>query len=573
MSSTFTTGREVLDNLRKLAEKNQRESLRLQKQAERAEAEQKQRELDALLKPVAPFAGEDATPAAQRSRLIASLSDFWFWDITYFPPEMYDDYSPIGEFHREIVRINERRDKKAHVVHGPRGFAKTATLKKKFAYDLLHGTRRYMALGCETLTPAANSLADIVLFFETNPRLCHDYEMKWNQANEDTLFLQTNANPKGTYISAISLDRSTRGLQRGFILRLDYIYLTDVENLTSSFTSDSIAARIDKINEMRTSLTDDGTLLWEGNNFDARCAMNHLVREQENGILSDQFELHIFPAWSERSGDQPLAESNSPLETGEGVCGSLWPERYPASSESELKSLCKPKDQYDWNGNFQGKPTVKSGDIFPDTYYREWEMLPRDLKGVIFTDPNCALKGKGDTTAATCLAWSPSTMNYYIVNAICQSYSDSDKLLMDILVMRGLTSDLVSGRHLGFDGNVANESTWTNHVRNFALLHNHPVPPIHYKRYRVDDITKGAQTAYQNGTLFFPPKFRDLVHGKLYTDQLFSFRGKKANKQDDAPDSLISAFEMLHEIFKPSPRGKSDKKILSLSKRSVTGRL
>jgi len=543
------------------------------KARERNEAERNERELLELLKPVDGWTGEDATPEARERRLAESDADFWAWDAYYYPTYLYDDYAPSGQFHRNLVSVADCTDKCAHIWMGPRECAKTVTMKKKFVYNMLHGKRKYMALGGETLLPAMNALEDIMTFIDTNDRIKYDYSIVWLQASQNALFIKTNMNKHGTYVSPVSLDRSTKAMQRN-VSRLDFVYVTDAENITSSLTKDAIAQRIAWINEARTSLTKNGTLLWEGNNFDPRCAMNHLLTEQERGILSEYFILHIYPAWGVFPSNGNVAAGFTPADvTLSGVEGSVWPERYPATSEAEMKSMCKPMDEYDWCGNYQQKPRIKSGDIFPDTFYQEWKELPDDLKGVIYADQNCSLKGKGDTTAVTALAWSPSTMSYYVYGAHCKSYSNPNKLLMDIIVLRGLTEDIVSGRHVGFDGNVSQEATWTNNVRNFVQINEFPFPPIHYKKYKVDDITKGVQSVYQDGKLFFPPGFRILPEGKEYTDQLFAFQGKKAGKTDDAPDSLVCAFELLTEIFHPSKRNKTDKPIQCFSKRSNTGKL
>ena len=68
--------------------------------------------------------------------------------------------------------------------------------------------------------------------------------------------------------------------------RLDYILITDYENETSTLKKDSVEKRIDRLNEMRTSLSQNGLLIWEGNNFHVDCAMNKLFEEEEKGILS-----------------------------------------------------------------------------------------------------------------------------------------------------------------------------------------------------------------------------------------------------------------------------------------------
>jgi len=467
---------------------------------------------------------------------------------------MYDEYFPAGWFHREIVRIMDLSDKKAHVLHGPRDSAKTGTAKKKFLYNFLHGKRRYQLIGSETLAPAQTAIVDMLFLLDTNERLKHDYKLQWNEASSENLFARSITNPAGTYIGALSEDRSSRGKQRAFFLRPDLIYLTDFENNTSSVTDEAKEKRILRINEMRTSLSAKGTLFWEGNNFSVDCAMNHLFLEQERAVLSEEFILHKYPAWDPKR---------------RGAKRSIWIERFPAKSEDEMRQMCKPMDQHDWNGNFQGSPTEKSGDIFPDIHYQEWRELPEDLRAVIFTDPNCSLKSKGDTTAITCLAFSASLQKYFIPSARCKSYSTSNDLIIDFLTLRA--AEKIRGVSViaqGFDGNVSQESTWTNSLINFSQLHNMPLPFIEFKKYKVDDLASVAENEWKAGKFLFPPGFRKTEEGKRYTDQIFKFKTKKASKKDDAPDSLISALELMQE-YHINLIGHYKMEVHSISKRKV----
>lgn len=532
------------------------EQRRANLEAASAEAQEKlRREIEEQMRVIIPFSEEERTDAAVKERLGRSGEDFFFWDRTYFPAEMYDEYAAPGWFHQELVRIMDLCDKKAHVVHGPRDSGKTGTAKKKFLYNFLHGKRHYQLIGSETLAPAMTAIVDMLHILETNERLKHDYKLQWHEANSENLFARSVTNPAGTYIGALSEDRSSRGKQRAFFLRPDLIYLTDFENNTSSMTKEAVEARILRVNEMRTSLTAKGTILWEGNNFSVDCAMNRLFLEEERGILSSEFHLHRFPAWD---GSRPKAQRT------------IWPSRFPAKSESEMRAMCKPMDDHDWDGNFQGRPTEKSGDIFPKEHYQEWDSLPADLRAVMFTDPNCALKGKGDSTAITCLAFSVSRQRYYITSARCKSYSSSDSLITDFLTQRAaekLRNVPVIAQ--AFDGNVSQESTWTNSLLNYSMLHDMPLPFIQFKHYKVDDLVTIAEQEWKAGKFLFPPGFSKTVEGKEYLSQVFKFRLKKAAKKDDAPDSLISALELMQE-FNINRIGGRMPSITSVSKKNIS---
>lgn len=187
-----------------------------------------------------------------------------------------------------------------------------------------------------------------------------------------------------------------------------------------------------------------------------------------------------------------------------------------------------------------GEPV--EGFIFRREFYEEYDVLPADVRGVVYCDPNLAKRGQGDTTAIVRLVFSPSTAKYYVTGAVCRSFSDSNDLLGAVLKLKDATVKAV-----GFDGNVTQESQWTNNVRNWCRLNGVPFPVIDYKRYRVDDIAKNTQLAYSDRAIVFPRGFRSTTDGERFIAQMFAFAGKKAKNPDDAPDALISAFEFLHE--------------------------
>jgi len=185
---------------------------------------------------------------------------------------------------------------------------------------------------------------------------------------------------------------------------------------------------------------------------------------------------------------------------------------------------------------------VQRGTVFNRNNYNEYEILPSDIKSVVYCDPNLALKTKGDTTAIVCLGYSANTNKYYIVDAVLHSFSDSDELLNTVFNLR-----YPHTIGLGFDGNVSQESTWTNFVKNWAKIHDRPFPRIEYKRYKVDDLSKNILLSWCENRILFPPGFNMSTQGKMFLAQLYSFTSKKAGSKDDAPDALICAFEFIHE--------------------------
>ena len=84
-------------------------------------------------------------------------------------------------------------------------------------------------------------------------------------------------------------------------------------------------------------------------------------------------------------------------------------------------------------------------------------------------------------------------------------------------------------------------------MKHWSRQKGRPFPKTKFCRYHIDDLAKNVQMAWMDGEILFPPDIRSSDDGKRYLDQLFAFRGKKANKTDDAPDSLIGAYALAHE--------------------------
>lgn len=486
----------------------------------------------AAFRPIEPFSPSEKTPQAVARRLKRVLSSYWEFDKEYFPPDMYSDgYSDIAPFHRRIHRILNSPG--LHVLFGPRKHGKTATAKKNFAWLQLSGRIRLCGTFSETLDPKSSEiLTDVGNLINENERILHDFDPKFTVFNSYAYRFRTQAkNTPRSWVScaAFSEGRSAKGAQKLFS-RIQYILGDDVETITTPFGAEQNRHRIAIINECFGSMTDNGTFAILGNDFNQDSALHALRTQQDDGILPKGWFVHAYEAW--RRG-RPL-----------------WPQRYPAQSETELRNMLKPLDDADWQGNYQQKPAPPDGFIFTRAGYKTYSRyskdseLPPDARGVAWCDPNLAQKHKGDTTAMLALLYSAKEDCYYVVCVHCRSYSDSHKLLSDYLKLKEKAGQVYA---LGFDGHVNQESTWTQFVRDYCLINNVPFPPLEYRRYRVDDLAKNVQAVWNKGKIKFPEGFAETPEGEQFLRQVFAFQGKKSNKKDDAPDALICAFELLHE--------------------------
>lgn len=510
------------------------------------------------------FSINEKSEKKTKERLEKVKESFWYWDKVYFPIDVFgEEYAPYGFFHKDLVELTELKDKQAHIVMGPRLTAKTSLLKRKIIYDFLHARRKYIGFGSGTLRAPKSFIVDVYNFLTTNKRIQHDYEISFGKVSEEGISCITDQaiNSEGSFIEPISEERSTRGGAKNLIDRYDLIVVTDIENETSSLTSESVRKRIDRINEMRSSLEPWGTLIAEGNNFKIDTAMNTLKIEQANGKLSEYFNLHIYPAW----------DASRP-----GKSRSIWYSKYPANTEDELIKMMKPEDKYDWSGNFQQSPIARGSDIFPEEFYQECDSYPKDLLVVLYTDPNLSKKSLGDTTTLGAVGFSPSVQKFFILpGLVCESFSDPNKSIEKMLSLRqDLKQTGYYVRGLGFDGNVNQESHWSMHVRNYSIQEQIPVPHIDYLRYSVDALIKNAEKIYKNKEIYFPPGFKLTTIGQRFLTQFHKFKGKKAGKKDDAPDWFICTIEYLYEsklVFHKETLNTDS--IISISSRDLLNRL
>ncbi len=482
-----------------------------------------------LLLPGEPFTKEETTFEETNKRIKRALKDYWFFDKTYFPEEMYGDgYFPTAQFHKDIVKICITPG--FHIVFGPRDHGKTVTTKKVFLWKLLSGRTNITGTYAETLSKSSNIMRDVCTILEESDRLQHDFGATFIERNErqtqfrlSPTFIKDKELLKARFIAAFSEERSMRGYTRLFGRPQD-VLADDVETLESSLQKHSVQMRTKKLLESFDSMSKGGSFVVMGNDFTQAGALHRMKVEFEDGLLPPEYKVYSYKAWTDN--------------------GPLWKSRFPAKSEAELKRMVKVKSQSDWMGNYQQNPTPPEGDFFDQRNYAEAQ-FPDDAIGIMYCDPNLSKKGKGDTTAITVLLYSRSTMRFYIVDAVCKSFSGTADLLSTLLALKEKWGYRVTG--IGFDGHVAQESTWSDAIKNYCRIHNIIFPKIEFKKYALTAIAKNFQLAYDQAEVLFPVGFAKSPVGKEYLAQFWAFEGEKKSGKDDAPDSAICAYEFIHE--------------------------
>lgn len=486
-------------------------------------------ERNKALQPTPPFAAKDLTDEAKAKRIIKALNDFWFFDKTYFTKDYYENYAEPNKMLKDIVNASSKSG--YHLFIGPRKHGKTVTAKKLLIWLALSNNIKIAGVYSETLTKASAILKDIYKLCISNDKLMYDFNLEFHEANSDSLSftpnykLQTTSYPLPTthYIASFSEGRSVRGYTRMFG-RPELLIADDIETLESSFSNSAVQLRIQKLFESYHSLSENGVFIILANDFNTASAVHQLRLQYEEGLLDSTWNVYVYRAWGK----------NRPL----------WKERYKAKTESELKKLLKPSSEADWQANYQQNPIAPEGFFFLRDYYNTYSSLPNDVKAVLYCDPNLSKKSKGNTTAITVLGYSPSTHNYYVVDAVCKSFADSNQLLDTVFNLKNIYKQIYA---IAFDGNVTQESTWSQFVRNWCEINKVPYPVIEYKRYKVNELAKNVQLVYSQGKILFPDTFTKSEDGMRFLNQLFAFTGLKGSGLDDAPDSLICAFEFLHE--------------------------
>ena len=387
-----------------------------------------------------------------------------------------------------------------HVIAGPRKHGKTATGRKILLWKLLFGHINFAATYSEDLDVARSWLRFIYIFL-TRGRVADDFNPEITIISRDHLEFRTFDETKT--LKPFSQKRSLRGQLEEFD-RPQEIYGDDVETKDSSMDFDAVRNRIDRITEGFESL-DNSTakFIIFANNFDRRCMTNTLLMQQNEGILNEGYQVHIYKAWNEKTG-------------------SLWFSAYPARTEAELKNMLMVRDQSNWFGNYQQDPQPPSGNYFSEDHYATYDELPSDCIGVIYTDQNLAKKSKGDTTAIVKLLHSKSTNKLYVHFPRCKSYSNSKVLFEDIIDMFNSKDSRIIG--IGFDGNVTQESYWSElmaaysnfeHIRFLQRF-------AEFKKYNVSDIATNAQLLYVQGELLFPKSFGLTKEGTTFLTQFFA---------------------------------------------------
>lgn len=279
-----------------------------------------------------------------------------------------------------------------------------------------------------------------------------------------------------------------------------------------------------------TRLARDGAVIIVMTRWDKNDLVGKLINKMNAGEI-EPWKVINLPA---------IAEDNDILGREKGEA--LWPEQYDLQALHEIKAML---GNYWFSALYQGNPIPSEGLLFSKNNMNTYTSLPEEVKGVIYCDPNLSLKGKGDTTAIFKTYYNYEDGCYYIEDIICRSFSDPSDLINNIYAM---IDDKIF--YIGQDGNVGQESIWTNFMKDYARERDIVPIPIHYLRYNTDLIAKNTQLLWSMNKIKINERLLNTRDGREALDQIYSFAGKaNSRSKDDAPDAMICSIQFINEKF------------------------
>ena len=506
------------------------------------------KKLEDMYRAGSPFTPEESTKEAIARRRQDTLGNYPLFDRTYFTPDMYaGSYAPSSNFHYAVADACDATGKEAYIEIGPHEHAKSATGYKKIIQLILQGGKHYIVIASQTLDQPKDVIDSIRWQLKNNQRILHDFpDIDFIKDEAGHIHVRTDDNTVGTVLKAASEGRSLRGKTTGLFQRPDLIWIEDLENTQSSFTKEALRKRYSKLDEMQSALSTGGCLVWTANNFDERCLANQMLTDFEKGDLLPVWHVRKWQAWGVQPFDKRKHKKPAPL----------WPERFPATSEEELKRMLGVASVAVWKGSFQGEPVKDEGHFFEREYEAFWDNLPVEIDGkkqelfaVVYVDPNLSKYGMGDRTCMGALIWEPSTNLIYEFVFHYQSYSNPNVLLTDMA--RGIKQLKALGIQLmavGFDGNVTQESTWSAFVANYMTMEQVLLPPIRYCKYNVENIAKNAALVWTENRVRRQTHWPSTEEADRFERDFYAFEGKKkSGGKDDAPDWFCCGMQLLHD--------------------------
>lgn len=482
---------------------------------------EKEREERLRFMPASPWTKEESTREAREQRVLQAKVDFWYFDKTYFPPDIHQDYADPAGLHEDI--LHQARTPGIQWFLTGRDFAKTGYAIKILLWLHLRGEIWFSGTYAETIGKSKLLLQSIRGQLRDNPRIVSDFGVTLLSDSTDGVDFRTNTSNKTHSIRPFSPRRSPKSSNLNFA-RPQFLLGDDVETVGSPKAEHQIERRIKKIVEAWRSLTNSGTMLIMGNAYDYDSAGMKLLREQKEGRGREHIHLHPYPAWTEGRG-------------------SLWPARYKATTEAEMRAAVRATDDDDW-AEYQIDPQPRGAKAFPRGDCYQEAAAPDDAFGVMWCDPNLSKKQQGDTTTMGRLLWSPATQSWYVCGVRCKSYSDPMQELDDYLAIWNPAQIVTAG----FDGHVAQESSWSAFVDLWCQIRQRPYLPIEYRRYNVDVQLKTAQSPYLSKKVYFEPGFAKTEEGAEFLRQFHAFTTKAAGCTDDAADFFVCAMTLMFEL-------------------------
>jgi hypothetical protein len=332
---------------------------------------------------------------SERDKVIKKASK----DFFYFAKKVFPEYctKPFSSLHKDIIKYAMEKKRLVDVVAGPPEHGKTAILRIFKIWAAIYGHWHYMIKVTETMALSQIDLASIKIELEQNKRILFLYgylktEGLWDEQAFKTR--PTKYNKSGSWFEAFAFGVPPTGRIREHF-RPDFCDIDDLENYKKSGNVRISRDKLEFINnDIIPRISNEGHIIWFGNNARKSMAINMIIEMEEEERLQNYpaFRIHTYAAWDRKRQR------------------ALWFEAYQFNSEEEMR-LFFGVGMMTWMGNYMQTPVVPDGLEFKKDHWRSYSKLPDDAIGIMMCDP--ASGDSGCFKALVPLLFSRSTVKFY----------------------------------------------------------------------------------------------------------------------------------------------------------------
>lgn len=357
--------------------------------------------------------------------------------------------------------------------------------------------------------------------------------------NSKETFLDTDRVKRYHSITCRSIDATLNGSCdcNGILIGDDLI--SGIEEAMNPARLTSVWSKVD--NDLITRAKQNAKILWIGTRWSIKdpIGRRQSIIEEEVEYENRRVEIVNIPALNEKD------ESNFEYDYGVGFDTNYYKQRR-ASFESQ-------GDIASWLAQYQGEPIEREGALFPSETLQFFEELPDQIPDKIFAPVDVAWGGGDACSCPCCFLYKNKNIKNKIdvyIPAVVFEFGDKNKSQPEII-------DLIRNYSINWlrieknNGGEEYKEDIEKLVKENNLTCNIESRPAPNKVAKEARIFANAPDIKTNFHFLNPKKWNN--HYRLFMQNITSYSIEGKNKNDDAPDSLSQANQMIKQPISTKP--------------------